>query len=485
MKKICTLLAGAAIMASQMAYAAIPFNQAFPMSFANGLPTGWQTDAATSVVDGGTKVICPQTAPDYRADLKYNWNNDDNLNIDINASEYKVFAIQFVGQRPQSGVLKLSNIDIDGTGWIKGAAGFSLSEQGHTEIKDINGNSTYYWTIGGEKWTGNLVIKKIEVVIADIKNSADNSYIVRNINWFKNVDELENSLELTKETAVVNETTGRGFADLASAWGRASDGDVLTINENQTISSLLEAKDRNITLKGANADIKITRTNSSNMMFLTNGGGITLENLTLDGNNSESSANFTEATGGHTMTFKNVKVMNAKSSNVLGLVVAKGGGKLALEGLSFENCTVNDKAGQAFVGAHGSTISGNNNLTLAIEVNGNNYSLTAAGELTNTQPIILLPFGETDFPENYVLVKDTQDTNKFQLFNGSTMTIKADADNNLITTTPISTGVNDIIVDNADAPVEYYNLQGVKVANPENGIFIRVQGKDVKKVVIK
>ncbi len=40
-------------------------------------------------------------------------------------------------------------------------------------------------------------------------------------------------------------------------------------------------------------------------------------------------------------------------------------------------------------------------------------------------------------------------------------------------------------IENEDAPVEYYNLNGVRVANPSNGIFIRKQGNTVKKVVIK
>lgn len=35
----------------------------------------------------------------------------------------------------------------------------------------------------------------------------------------------------------------------------------------------------------------------------------------------------------------------------------------------------------------------------------------------------------------------------------------------------------------ANAPVEFFNLQGVKVANPENGVFIRRQGSKVSKVV--
>ncbi len=46
------------------------------------------------------------------------------------------------------------------------------------------------------------------------------------------------------------------------------------------------------------------------------------------------------------------------------------------------------------------------------------------------------------------------------------------------------TGIDEIGVD-ANAPVEYYNLQGVRVANPENGIFIRRQGAKATKVFVK
>ena len=47
-------------------------------------------------------------------------------------------------------------------------------------------------------------------------------------------------------------------------------------------------------------------------------------------------------------------------------------------------------------------------------------------------------------------------------------------------------GVENIVVEEEiDAPVEYYNLQGVKVAEPSNGIFIKVQGKKASKVYIK
>lgn len=45
-----------------------------------------------------------------------------------------------------------------------------------------------------------------------------------------------------------------------------------------------------------------------------------------------------------------------------------------------------------------------------------------------------------------------------------------------------TTGVDAVEVENA--PVEYYNLQGVRVANPRGGVFIRVQGNKVTKVAL-
>ena len=49
-----------------------------------------------------------------------------------------------------------------------------------------------------------------------------------------------------------------------------------------------------------------------------------------------------------------------------------------------------------------------------------------------------------------------------------------------------ASGINKVSIDNdSNAPVEYYNLQGVKVANPSNGIFIKVQGKKASKVFVK
>ena len=52
-----------------------------------------------------------------------------------------------------------------------------------------------------------------------------------------------------------------------------------------------------------------------------------------------------------------------------------------------------------------------------------------------------------------------------------------------VTNFTAAAGLDSVMVD-ADAPVEYFNLQGIRVENPENGVFIRRQGTTVTKVVM-
>ncbi|MDE6287312.1 MAG: hypothetical protein K2M00_00835 [Muribaculaceae bacterium] len=48
----------------------------------------------------------------------------------------------------------------------------------------------------------------------------------------------------------------------------------------------------------------------------------------------------------------------------------------------------------------------------------------------------------------------------------------------------VTDGVESVTVSDENAPVEYFNLQGVRVNNPQGGIFIRRQGTSTSKVVL-
>ena len=49
----------------------------------------------------------------------------------------------------------------------------------------------------------------------------------------------------------------------------------------------------------------------------------------------------------------------------------------------------------------------------------------------------------------------------------------------------VSTGVESVSEDDVNAPVEYFNLQGVRVENPQNGLYIVRQGNKVSKQIIR
>lgn len=57
------------------------------------------------------------------------------------------------------------------------------------------------------------------------------------------------------------------------------------------------------------------------------------------------------------------------------------------------------------------------------------------------------------------------------------------AQGNQIVTLQGLEGIEGVVVDDANAPVEYFNLQGVRVAEPVNGLYIRRQGSKTSKVI--
>lgn len=91
-----------------------------------------------------------------------------------------------------------------------------------------------------------------------------------------------------------------------------------------------------------------------------------------------------------------------------------------------------------------------------------------------------------DTDHNYALV-ETGQTDGNASFGG--VTSRADSPRVLLTIVPNgkadSTTTVSSLINDAEYPVEYFNLQGIRVQYPTNGIFIRRQGKTVEKIVIK
>lgn len=109
---------------------------------------------------------------------------------------------------------------------------------------------------------------------------------------------------------------------------------------------------------------------------------------------------------------------------------------------------------------------------------------------------------------NYYISDDGTTTNQFYIFrglgvNGEAFTAETDlqAGDKVVVYGALTTyngipqlaqgskiishtsGIGEIEADDNNAPIEYYNLQGVRVANPENGLYIMRQGDKVVKVI--
>jgi hypothetical protein len=77
------------------------------------------------------------------------------------------------------------------------------------------------------------------------------------------------------------------------------------------------------------------------------------------------------------------------------------------------------------------------------------------------------------------------DPNSVYIYNcGSAKPVNAMSKWKFTVPTDDQSGVSSIVSDKEDDTVEYFNLQGMRVANPENGIFIKRQGTTTTKVVL-
>ena len=132
------------------------------------------------------------------------------------------------------------------------------------------------------------------------------------------------------------------------------------------------------------------------------------------------------------------------------LAAAGPGGYLCIFDIEYDEETGEVSLIETFHVKHGM---GNNLYALAWDAAGNLYAGNASGEYMNGFSV----------PRADAFVTKAASKYAFEYEN---------------------TGIESIESEDVTAPVEYYNLQGVKVANPSNGIFIKKQGDKATKVVL-
>ncbi len=427
-------------------------------------------NATATVADGHLNVTMGvQNETKYRADLTYS------KEFTVSPEE-KVIAIKFIGTRPD-GNLTLDMPD----------NGLASNIKNSKSILTSAGNTIYYWEINP---TSELTQTKIQFKIADCVKEP-HSYSVDWIKFYPSVEALtadkdwkddgDNDQDEVSVLPSPVQIEGKdGYPTLADAWNAAVDGDVIVLNEDQTINDRVNGKSEcSITIKAGKANTISRASGYKGILILANNGGTTiLEDLTIDGADIAVTGSTLEQNKGN-LNLKNVTLKNVNGSGDKGYIVIMGGGNAAIENLTVENCTpaAATKA-DVFVGLKSVTFSGNNKCSVYIE---KDHFIKADEGLANTEPVELRC--DAARATDTRIVENCADATQFKMGTpGFTLVAKEGH----LHVSKTETSLIDVIgSDDDNAPVEYFNLQGVRVENPENGLYIRRQGKKVEKVFVR
>lgn len=149
---------------------------------------------------------------------------------------------------------------------------------------------------------------------------------------------VNNDLKLQAPVTPTAKIGDTNYADLAAALAAVQDGETITLLADQEVSARINVKDMAITIDGGNFAIKRATTYTNGLMFLTQSktadtgkdAELTLQNMTIDGQNVEATAAVIEASNNGTTTLNNVTIQNVAGSAQA--IVNKSGGKLVLKG---------------------------------------------------------------------------------------------------------------------------------------------------------
>lgn len=429
------------------------------------------SSASGSVENGHLNVtMAEQNNGLYRADLSFK------QNFTLNSTD-KVLAIKFIGSRPDG------HISFE----ILGATKFTKTNTPNGTILTSAGNNIYYFTIDPQT---DLAETAVTFKIADCK-VAPYSYSVDWIKFYPSVEALtadkdwkddgDNDQDEVSVLPSPVQIEGKdGYPTLADAWNAAVDGDVIVLNEDQTINDRVNGKSEcSITIKAGKANTISRASGYKGILILANNGGTTiLEDLTIDGADIPVTGSTLEQNKGN-LNLKNVTLKNVNGSGDKGYIVIMGGGNAAIENLTVENCTpaAATKA-DVFVGLKSVTFSGNNKCSVYIE---KDHFIKAGEGLANTEPVELRC--DAARATDTRIVENCADATQFKMGTpGFTLVAKEGH----LHVSKTETSLIDVIgSDDDNAPVEYFNLQGVRVENPENGLYIRRQGKKVEKIFVR
>ncbi len=180
----------------------------------------------------------------------------------------------------------------------------------------------------------NVFVEGISVVVG-VKSAFAGLFKLTNEEWTLNL--VNSDLKLAKPAVPTAKIGSTKYADLVAAMAAVQDGETITLLDDQELSDRVNVKNVSITIDGGGKTIKRVTTYTNGLLFLTQKAdaemttALTLQNVTIDGQNVETSAAVIEASNNATTTLNNVTIQNVVTT-ASAAVVNKSGGKLVLKG---------------------------------------------------------------------------------------------------------------------------------------------------------
>lgn len=264
-----------------------------------------------------------------------------------------------------------------------------------------------------------------------------------------------------QQTVFIGET---GYDNLEAAVAAATDGQTITLKGDQTITKRVNLNStsdkKSITIKGENG-AKIIRgegyKNGLLLLVKENGNTLILDGVTVDGNNVEvqNNSKLIEASANGTLIMNDCKFVNAKYTAI------QMKGKVTLNNVTSENCTLPDGVGLVFVGDNNLVVSGNAGYSVQVELA--KYTFTQTGTLTG-EISLLLP---TDaYTQDHVVVKGAPDPAPYKLVGAAEGWSLVEKDGNL------ALSFSKMVVKNETTGVSYSDLASACAAAAKNDVLV-------------
>lgn len=330
-----------------------------------------------------------------------------------------------------------------------------------------------------------------------VKNCTDlTKFDLQNDAFILKVDG-ENIVTAIKPVVYIGETP---YDTLDAAVNAAQEGDVIMVNGDVAIGSRVNFYKKNVTVQGKEGNNKVKLSfGLTNSLALLVKEAVTIKNVDFVYTNTnaceknliEISRDKDANTNGN-LTLENCNISSFNTLDDKGVLCAKDGGSVNLQNVTFENCVV--PRSEIFFGANGSSIDGTTNGSIYVE---GSYTFSSSSTfnpapkaMPETNSMEMAPAANAvklylqNHGEGSIVVIGNPSPSMFD-FSHETLEL-VEKDGNLVLQKKQSTGIAGIEADE-NAPVEYFNLNGVQVKadNMTPGVYVRRQGKNVTKVMVK